>query len=120
MALATAQQAALLWDLWCGLALRHVALGGACACGAGGISLRLEDFELDIVDYLQDGGERCEQPEVAQWFRARSDLAPGGQPLRDLLDALGSDAVPPAVAQWALARLERTLRSFAEVHGGGA
>ena len=55
-----ALQAGRLWDLWCALALRHVALGGACACGAGGISLRLEDFELDIVDYLQDGGERCE------------------------------------------------------------
>lgn len=115
-----AAQAALLWDLWCGLALRHVALGGACACGAGGISLRLEDFELDIVDYLQDGGERCEQPEVAHWFRARSGLEWGGQPLRGLLDVLGSDGVPAAVAQWALARLERTLRSFAEVHGGGA
>ena len=102
-----ALQAGRLWDLWCALALRHVALGGACACGAGGISLRLEDFELDIVDYLQDGGERCEQPEVAAWFRARG-----------LLDALGSGEVPQAVAQWALARLERTLRSFAEVHGG--
>jgi enoyl-CoA hydratase len=40
--------------------------------------------------------------------------------LRGLLDALGSDEVPQAVAQWALARLERTLRSFAEVHGGVA
>ncbi len=115
-----ALQAGRLWDLWCALALRHVALGGACACGAGGISLRLEDFELDIVDYLQDGGERCEQPEVAAWFRARPAAGQGAQPMRGLLDALGSDEVPQAVAQWALARLERTLRSFAEVHGGVA
>lgn len=121
-----ALQAGRLWDLWCALALRHVALGGACACGAGGISLRLEDFELDIVDYLHDGGERCEQPEVAAWFRARPAPVQGAQgmqdvqPLRHLLDALGADSAPQAVAQWALARLERTLRSFAEVHGGVA
>ncbi|WP_280192582.1 hypothetical protein [Delftia sp. PS-11] len=118
MASAHAAQAGRLWELWCGLALRHVALGGACACGAGGISLRLEDFELDIIDYLQDGGERCEQAEVSAWFLAHPGLAQGGQPLRRLLDALGSEDVPQAVAQWALARLERTLRSFAEVHGG--
>ncbi|MDR3018082.1 MAG: hypothetical protein LBV56_21870 [Delftia acidovorans] len=118
-----ALQAERLWDLWCALALRHVALGGACACGAGGISLRLEDFELDIVDYLHDGGERCEQPEVTAWFRARPAPVQGMQdvqPLRHLLDALGADSAPQAVAQWALARLERTLRSFAEVHGGVA
>jgi hypothetical protein len=112
-----AEQADRLLDLWGGLALRHVALGSACACGAGGVSLRLEDFELDIVDYLQDGGERCEQAEVAAWFRARQAAAPVQQPLRSLLDDVLAERMPEPVARWMLARLERTLRSFAELHG---
>ena len=112
-----AQQADLLLDLWGSLALRHVALGSACACGSGGVSLRLEDFELDIVDYLQDGGERCDDAPVAQWFRARQGQAPGEQPLRGLLDDILQDRIPAPVAHWILQRLERTLRSFAQLHG---
>ncbi|WP_295539748.1 hypothetical protein [uncultured Pseudacidovorax sp.] len=112
------EQAHRLLELWSALALRHVALGGACACGAGGVSLRLEDFELDIADYLQDGGERHEDADVAGWFKARAGQPPGSQPLRDLLDGVLSGAVPTAAADWVLPRLERTLRSFAELHGG--
>ena len=111
------EQAERLLDLWSALALRHVALGGACACGAGGVSLRLEDFELDIVDYLQDGGARHDDTEVAAWFQARQSQPPGSQPLRDVLEAVLAGDVPGAAAAWLLPRLERTLRSFAELHG---
>jgi hypothetical protein len=114
------EHAERLLDLWSALALRHVALGGACGCGAGGVSLRLEDFELDIVDYLQDGGERHEEAEVATWFQARQGMELGRQPLRDLLAAVLADEVPGPAARWFLPRLERTLRSFAELHGGGS
>ena len=62
------QRADTLLRLWSELALRHVALGAACACGAGGISLRLEDFELDIVDYLDDAGRRSGFGAVAAYF----------------------------------------------------
>lgn len=109
-----------LLDLWSALALRHVALGSACGCGAGGVSLRLEDFELDIVDYLQDGGERHDDTDVAGWFQARQGQALGRQPLRDLLNAVLADEVPGPAARWLLPRLERTLRSFAELHGGAS
>lgn len=123
-------RAGRLLDLWSALALRHVALGAACACGAGGVSLRLEDFELDIVDYLQDGGERCDEAEVAAWFRARQSSAgaaagatgttsPATQPLRQLLEDVQEARVPPPVADWLIPRLERTLHSFAELHGSG-
>jgi len=117
MADAHAEHAERLLDLWCSLALRHVALGSACACGSGGVSLRLEDFELDIVDYLQDGGERCDDGQVAEWFRARQGLAAGQQPLRRLLDEVLQGQIPAPVADWTLQRLERTLRSFAQLHG---
>lgn len=117
MADALTQQAESLLDLWCSLALRHVALGSACACGSGGVSLRLEDFELDIVDYLQDGGERCDDGQVAQWFRAHQDLTARQQPLRALLDEVLRERMPAPVARWMLQRLERTLRSFAQLHG---
>ena len=113
-----AQQAERLLDLWSTLALRHVALGGACGCGAGGVSLQLEDFELDIVDYLQDGGERHDDAAVSAWFQGRQGIDPGRQPLRDLLDAVLAGTVPPPAAAFLLPRLERTLRSFAELHGG--
>ena len=118
MADPSVEQAERLLDLWSALALRHVALGGACGCGAGGVSLRLEDFELDIADYLQDGGERHEDAEVATWFQSRQGADPGPQPLRDLLDAVLAGNVPQPAAAWLLPRLERTLRSFAELHGG--
>lgn len=115
------EYAGRLLDLWSALALHHVALGSACACGAGGVSLRLEDFELDIVDYLQDSGERCELEEVANWFRNRQGAAAvGNQPLLRLLEDVQAARVPEAVAAWLLSRLERTLRSFAELHGPGA
>jgi hypothetical protein len=116
-----AVRAGRLLDLWSALALRHVALGSACACGAGGVSLRLEDFELDIVDYLQDGGERCELAEVANWFRSRQGVATAGsQPLLRLLEDVQTARVPEAAAEWLIPRLERTLNSFAQLHGSGA
>ncbi|MBS7780931.1 hypothetical protein [Acidovorax sp. CCYZU-2555] len=117
MADAHAEHAERLLDLWCSLALRHVALGSACACGSGGVSLRLEDFELDIVDYLQDGGERCDDDQIAEWFRAHQDLTARQQPLRALLDEVLRERLPAPVAHWTLQRLERTLRSFAQLHG---
>lgn len=120
MADASVEQAERLLELWSTLALRHVALGGACACGAGGISLRLENFELDIVDYLQDGGERHEDPDVAGWFRARQGDEYGRQPLRDLIDAVITGRMPEAASAWLLPKLERTLRSYAELHGQGS
>ena len=54
MADEVSQRADRLLSLWSELSMLHVALGGACACGTSGISLRLDDFELDIVGYLED------------------------------------------------------------------
>lgn len=109
-----------LLDLWSRFAMQHVALGTACACGMGGISLRLEDFELDIVDYLADHAERCEVAEITAYFAERMAAEPLAQPLKSLLEEAQDGRLPEAVAAWMLPKVEKTLRSFAALHGGGA
>lgn len=119
-----AARAEQLLDLWSSLAMQHVALGAGCACGTGGISLRLEDFELDIVDYLVDAGVRSGVTEVVAHFTEMQQRADEGatmgsraQPLRRLLESVRHERLPSAVAMWLLPKLERTLRSYAELHG---
>jgi len=114
------QRADSLLRLWSELALRHVALGAACGCGAGGVSLRLDDFELDIVDYLDDAGRRSGIGGVAAYFAALEAVGPRAEPLRALLRDVHEGRVPPEVSDWMLPRVERTLRSFAELHGSGS
>jgi hypothetical protein len=113
-----AVRAAQLSVLWSQLAMRHVALGGACACGSGGVSLRLDDFELDIVGYLEDKGLRCGIAAVVDFCQTLADAATRSQPLRELLDDCEGGRVPAEVCAWLLPQLERTLNSFAELHGG--
>jgi hypothetical protein len=113
-----AQRAGHLQRLWSELAVRHVALGSSCGCGAGGVSLQLIDFELDIVDYLEDAGLRSGVAEVEAFFRARPTSQATGLPLQVLLEDLARDDFDPAASQWLLGRLEKTLNSFAELHGG--
>jgi len=112
----SAQRARALQDLWSDLALRHIALGAGCGCGIGGVSLRLEDFELDIADYLEDAGLRSGVAEVVALFQ--QPPAPQ-EPLRRLLQAVVDDEVHPVACEWLLPRVERTLRSFAQLHGPG-
>lgn len=118
------QRAEQLLDLWSSLSMQHVALGAGCGCGMGGISLRLDDFELDIVDYLGDAGVRSGIPEVEAFFAALQQSAQEGssmgsraQPLRRLLDQARRDRLPRPVTEWLLPRAEKTLRSYAELHG---
>lgn len=113
------QRADALLDLWSRLATRHVALGAACACGMGGISLQLADFELDIVGYLEDAGLRSDVPEVVAFFNASQQAGAQDQPLLRLLEEVRQGRLPDAASDWLLPKVERTLRSFAELHGPG-
>jgi len=112
-----AMRADRMLTLWSQLSMRHVALGAACACGTGGVSLRLEDFELDIVGYLEDAGLRSGMAEVVAFFQALQVAGPQDQPLRRLLEDVEQDRIPSAVGEWLLPKVERTLGSFAELHG---
>lgn len=117
---AAVRQAADLGRLWNELALQHVAMGGgACSCGIGGVVVRLQDFERDIVDYLRAEAARLQENEaLALLDRHAASEAGGG--LAGVLAVLSdpASAVPDAAAGWLLARLSRTLTSFARLHGG--
>jgi hypothetical protein len=112
-----AQRAEHLLGMWSALSMQHVALGGSCACGMGGISLRLDDFELDIVGYLEDAGLRSGVSEVVGFFTAWQEASAPAQPLRRLLEDARHQHLPGAVSEWLLPKVERTLNSFAELHG---
>jgi len=75
-------------------------MGGNCSCGLGAGSLRIEEFEQQILDYL-DG---------------RHALPERGS-LGELLRSIAKDAES---ARWLalLDDLKRTLESFEEAHRG--
>ena len=53
-----------LANLWSRLSAQHVTLGAGCGCMTGGVSVSLEDFELDIADYLWAESERLGEAAV--------------------------------------------------------
>jgi len=112
-----ARRADEMLSLWSSLSMRHVALGAACACGTGGVSLRLDDFELDIVGYLEDGGLRSGVEEVVQFFKDLQLAGSQSQPLRRILEDAMEGRLPEVVGEWLMPKVERTLRSFADLHG---
>lgn len=105
-----------LLDIWDRLARQHVALAGSCACSAGGVTLQLQDFEQDIADYLLGQAERNGRGDVVALLRARGRADDGTWSIGALLDALAR--VPEGDAgTFLVARLGKTLRSFAKLHG---
>lgn len=116
-----AARASRLLLLWNDLARQHVSMGGGCACGIGGVTVRLEDFEHDIADYLYAEAERLGNHEVLALLARHIQLEnPAPDEISNVLKALAStdDPVPETVAQWIVTRLDRTLTSFARLHGG--
>jgi hypothetical protein len=113
----------VLLRLWEDLARQHVSMGGGCACGIGGVTVRLQDFEHDIADYLVAEAERLKQADVLALLLQHVQFDPPGEDeivkvLRAMADT--ESPAPPAVVEWLLQRLERTLNSFAKLHGGAA
>lgn len=117
----TVAQATRLLNLWRDLARQHVTMGGGCACGVGGVSVRLEDFEHDIADYLLAQAEGLEDSAVLDWLcgYVQADT-PAPDEIGQVLQALSTPApaVDERIATWVLGRLDRTLTSFARLHGG--
>lgn len=106
-----------LANLWSRLSAQHVTLGAGCGCMTGGVSVSLEDFELDIADYLWAESERLGQTEVVAWLLEPGPIEQQVKPVMTLLNRLEEGEADKVVADWLLTRLARTLDSFAKLHG---
>ncbi len=110
-------RAARLLGLWSRLSAQHVTLGSGCGCGVGGVSVSLQDFELDIADYLWAESERLGVQSVEAFLLQPGPIAEQPQPVMNLLTRLEAGEADEADADWLLTRLARTLESFAKLHG---
>ena len=108
-------EAARLSGLWNRLSVQHIALG--CSCLMGGVSVRLEDFERDIADWLWAESERLGEPAVAAFLLAPGPIESQDRAIRRILERLEAGEAEPPVAQWLLARLTRSIESYASLHG---
>ena len=112
---ASQQQAAYLSNLWNRLAGQHVALG--CSCTMSGLSVTLEDFELDIADYLWAESERLGQTQVVTFLLEPGPISLQNQAVRGILSRLEEFEVDEAITNWLLPRMTKTIESYAKLHG---
>ena len=112
---ASQQQATYLSGLWNRLAGQHVALG--CSCTMSGLSVTLEDFELDIADYLWAESERLGQKEVVQFLLEPGPIASQDQAIRNILRRLEDQDINTVITDWLLPRMTKTIESYAKLHG---
>jgi hypothetical protein len=98
-----AVEAIRLLGRWQRLAGGHVVFGAGCSCGAVGTSVRVQDFEQDILGFLQGRhGEPARAPTILE-----------------LLTRLGRGKHDPEKMRALLEDLERSIDSFDEMHRGG-
>lgn len=109
------EQARRLSELWHRLSAQHIALG--CSCGMSGISVTLEDFERDIADYLWAESERLGQGAVVEFLLAPGPIAEQERAIRRILARLEAGEAEDPVADWLLARMTKTIESYAKLHG---
>ena len=108
-------QAAHLGELWHRLSAQHIALG--CSCNMSGISVTLEDFERDIADYLWAESERLGATDVVAFLLSTGPISEQPQAIRMLLQRIQDGQADEPVAQWLLARMTKTIESYAKLHG---
>ena len=112
----TAQmQAARLAALWHRLSAQHIALG--CSCLMGGVSVRLEDFEHDIADWLWAESDRLGRPDVAAFLLLPGAIETQDKAVRLILERLQGGEASDAVADWLLVRMTKSIESYAKLHG---
>jgi hypothetical protein len=114
-------EAAQLLGKWTSLAQGHVLMGGNCSCGVGAGSLRIDEFEQQILDYLESKLAASGNAVVRQALHERAGYEPGKSgSLSALLRSIAKDIAEEESAQWLslLDDLNRTLQSFEEAHRG--
>jgi hypothetical protein len=95
-----AVEAMRLLGKWQRVSAGHVVFGAGCSCGSEGASVRVSDFEQDILGFLQ-GRHR----------RSAASIA-------DMLSSMAREKAPVPDALELLEDLERSLDSFEQVHRG--
>jgi len=99
------RRAAQLLDSWTRLCQGHLAIGSGCSCGAG-VSVRVGDFELDLLRYLQ-----------GKFGSSAAVLAAGS--IAELLAALERPQTADRPdARALLDSLAASIASFEQAHGG--
>ena len=109
-AVAADPRANRLAQLWSRLAAQHVTLGAGCGCMTGGVSVSLEDFELDIADYLWAESERLGEVAVVAFLLQPGPIDQQTRPVMHLLTRLEDGEADEAVADWLLTRLARHVK----------
>lgn len=119
----TAQRAALeaaqLLGKWAKLAQGHVVFGAGCSCGAGAGGLGLQDFEQQILDYLDAKYRAAGDAAVTDLLHERAQYRTGesGSVVALLRSIAAADASGKR-GDWRalLSDLRRSLESFEELH----
>jgi hypothetical protein len=112
-------EAMQLLGQWTSLGQAHVLLGGGCSCGLAAGSLRLDEFEQQILDFLHDKYRASGNEAVTQQLRERAGYAPAKSgSVAALLRSIGAETAGDRASEWlaVLADLKRTLDSFDELH----
>ena len=86
---------------WQSVSRGHVVFGAGCSCGAAATSVRVQDYEQDILAFLRGRHN----------VQARS--------VTELLTSMGRERGSDAKALPLLADLERSIDSFESLHRGG-
>ena len=116
----TATEARRLRDMWENLSRQHVSMAVGCSCGIGGITVQLQDFEQDIVDYLLGQAERTGRADIISFlnnYAMRDGLWHIGLLLDAIIEGHAVAGRPDSISEILLQRLGRTLGSFAKLHG---
>jgi hypothetical protein len=96
-----AVEAMRLLGKWQRLSAGHVVFGAGCSCGSAGTSVRVQDFEQDILGFL-DSRHRRAAASITELLTSIGRQRGGKDELALLAD------------------LERSLDSFEQVHRGAA
>jgi len=117
----TALEATRLLGKWAKLSQGHMVFTAGCSCGVGPGNVRLEDFEQQILDYLDAKYRATGDAAVVDLLRERAGYRPGES--GSVVALLRSIATQSAAGKSGghcslLADLRRSLESFEELHRG--
>jgi len=117
--LSAALEATRLLGRWTKLAQGHVMFGAGCSCGVGAGSVRPQDFEQQILDYLHAKYVKAGNAAIVALLRERARYRPAeAGSMTALLRAIATQGREDGEQLALLADLARSLDSFEELHRG--